>query len=87
MGWILDAGGASLFLRGPVGFNLDCGDFAGGVVIEAAPAIVFGAWDESASDGVAVNVADLLYEFSGGEGVEVVVTGLPELFASSFEEF
>ena len=53
--------------------DLDCTEFAGGVVVETAPAIVFGACDEFASDWVAVNVADLLYELSRGEGVEVVI--------------
>jgi hypothetical protein len=56
-------------------------------VVEAAPAVVFGAGDEAAGDGVAVDVADFFHEFAGGEGVEVVVAGLPELFASAFEEF
>ena len=56
-------------------------------MIEAAPAVVFGVGDESASDWIAVDVADLLHELARCEGVEVVVTGLPELFAAAFEEF
>jgi hypothetical protein len=60
---------------------------AGGVVVEAAPAVVFGAGDEAAGDGVAVDVADLLYKFGGGEDVEVVIAGLPEVVAVAFEEF
>jgi hypothetical protein len=72
---------------GPVGFDFDGGGLAGGVVVEAAPAVVFGAGDEAAGDGVAVDVADLLYEFGGGEDVEVVIAGLPEVVAVAFEEF
>jgi hypothetical protein len=34
-----------------------------------------------------VDVLDLLDEFLGGEGIEVVVAGLPELLAGAFEEF
>jgi hypothetical protein len=34
-----------------------------------------------------MDVADLLYEFGGGEDVEVVVAGLPEVVAGAFEEF
>jgi len=67
--------------------RLRWGGFTGGVVVEAAPAVVFGVGDESAVYGVAVDVADLLYELARCEGVEVVVTGLPELFAGAFEEF
>jgi hypothetical protein len=56
-------------------------------VVEAAPAVVFGTGDEAAGYWVAVDVADFFYELAGGEGVEVVVTGLPELFTAAFEEF
>jgi hypothetical protein len=86
MGWGLFVGGFSM-VRGPVGFDFDRGCMAGGVVVETAPAIVFGAFDQAACYRVSVDVLDLFYEFSCGEGVEVVVAGLPELFASSFEEF
>jgi len=72
---------------GPVGLDLDGAGFAGGVVVEAAPAIVFWFGDEAASDWVAVDVTDFLYELSRREGVEVVVAGLPEVFAGAFEEF
>jgi hypothetical protein len=34
-----------------------------------------------------VDVLDFLFEFSGGEDVEVVVAGLPEVFSGAFEEF
>ena len=63
---------------GPVGFDFDGGRVAGGVVVEAAPAVVFGFGDEATGDGVAVDVADFFFEFSGGEDVEVVVAGLPK---------
>ena len=72
---------------GPFGFDFYGGGFAGGVVVEAAPAVVFGFGDESSGDWVAVDVLDLLFEFSGGEEIEVVVAGLPEVGARAFEEF
>ena len=56
-------------------------------MVEAAPAVVFGFVDEAAGDGIAVDVLDLFDKLAGGEGVEVVVAGLPELFAGAFEEF
>ncbi len=56
-------------------------------MVEAAPSVVFGVDDESASDWVAVDVAHLFYELARCEGVEVVVTGLPELFACAFEGY
>jgi hypothetical protein len=56
-------------------------------VVEAAPAVVFGFGDEASGDWVAVDVLDLLFEFAGGEDVEVVVAGLPEVVAFAFEEF
>ena len=71
----------------PVGFDFDRGRFAGGVVVEAAPAVVFGFRDESSGDWVAVDVLDFRFEFSGGEDVEVVVAGLPEVVAFALEEF
>jgi hypothetical protein len=72
---------------GPIGFDFDVGGFAGGVVVEAAPAIVFGFGDEASGDWVAVDVLDFLFELSGGEDVEVVIAGLPEVAVHSFEEF
>jgi hypothetical protein len=56
-------------------------------VVEAAPGIVFGFGDEASGDWVAVDVLDFLFEFAGGEDVEVVIARLPELAASAFEEF
>ena len=55
-------------------------------MVEAAPTIVFGTGDEAARDWIAMDVLNLLYEFVCGEGVEVVVTGLPELVPGAFEE-
>jgi hypothetical protein len=80
--WVLILGG-KLFavLGGPVGFDFDGGEFAGGVVVEAAPAVVFGFGDESSGYEVAVDVLDFLFEFAWGEDVEVVVAGLPEVVA------
>jgi hypothetical protein len=79
--WFLTAAG------GPFGFDLYEVGFAGGVVVEAAPAVVFGFGDESSGDWVAVDVLDFLFEFSCGEDVEVVIAGLPEVVAGAFEEF
>ena len=47
---------------GPLGFDFDGAGFAGGVVVEAAPAVVFGFGDEAAGDGVAVDVLELFCE-------------------------
>jgi hypothetical protein len=66
---------------GPVGFDFDGGGFDGCVVVEAAPAVVLGFRDEASGDWVAVDVLDFLFEFTGSEDVEVVVTGLPEVAA------
>jgi len=70
-----------------VGLDFDRTDFAGCPVVEAAPLPIFGFVDQAARDGVAVNVLDFFGELGMGEDVEVVVTGLPELRASCFEEF
>ncbi len=74
-------------IDGPFGFDFDGSGFAGGVVVEAAPSIVFRTVDESAGYRIAVDVTDLLDEFARCESVEVVVAGLPEVFACAFEEF
>src|SRR3981081_378577 len=71
---------------GPFGFDFDGAGFAGGVVVEAAPAVVFGLGDEASGDGVAMDVLDFLFEFSRGEDVEVRGAGLPEVAVRSFEE-
>ena len=51
----------------------------------AAPGPVFGVLYEAASDGIAVDVAELLDDLGLGEHVEVVVAGLPELWTIAFE--
>jgi hypothetical protein len=56
-------------------------------VVEAAPSIVFGFGDQASGDWVAVDVLDLLFEFAGGEDVEVVVAGLPEVASFALEKF
>ena len=84
MGWLWISFAAAV---GPVGFDFDGAGVAGGVVVEAAPSVVFGFGDEAAGNGVAVDVADFLYKFPCGEDVEVVVAGLPEVLAGAFEEF
>jgi hypothetical protein len=56
-------------------------------VVEAAPAVVFGFGDEASVDWVAVDILDFLFEFAGGEDIEVVVAGLPEVGALALEEF
>ena len=71
----------------PFGFDFDCVGFACGVVVEAAPAIVFGFGDEASGDWVAVDVLDFLDSFLVGVDVEVVVTALPELFLVGGFEF
>ena len=51
----------------------------------AAPGPVFGFEDEASGDCVLVNVMELLEPLGVREDVEVVVAGLPELFAVAFE--
>jgi hypothetical protein len=72
---------------GPVRFDFDRGGFAGAVVVEAAPAIVFGMGDEASGDWVVVDVLNFLDEFGCGEDVEIVVARLPEVIAGALEEF
>src|SRR6185437_7373404 len=71
----------------PVGFDFDLSGLACEPVAIAAPWPVFGIFDESAGDGIAVNVAKLLDEFGLGEDVEVVVIELPEAGPFAFELF
>lgn len=71
----------------PLRVDLDGDWCSSGVVAEAAPGVVFRPCNESSCDGVTVDVLDLLNELGGGKGVEVVVSGLPELFAAALEEF
>ena len=61
--------------------------FAGGVVVEAAPTVVFRFSDEAAGDGVAVDVLALFDEFFWARYVEVVVAALPELLLLGGVEF
>jgi len=48
-------------------------------VVETAPRVVFRGGDQTASYGIAVDVADFFDAFFWGVYVEVVVTPLPEL--------
>lgn len=52
---------------------------AGEPVDVAAPGPVFGVFDETFFDGIAVDVVELLVELGAGEDVEVVVAALPEV--------
>ena len=52
----------------------------------AAPGPVFGVKDEASGDWIAVDIAELFEPLGVREDVEVVVTGLPELFAVAFQE-
>ena len=70
-----------------MGFNFDGAGFAGQPVTEATPGPVFGLFHETAFDGIAMDVAELFGELGFSEDIEVVVAGLPELFASAFGEF
>jgi hypothetical protein len=65
---------------GPFGFDFEGAGFAGGVVVEAAPAVVFRFGDEVAFDRVAVDVLELFDVLLHAGDVEVVVAALPELF-------
>ena len=71
---------------GPAGLDFDGAGLAGGVVVEAAPTVVFRFGDEASGDWVAVDVLNLFYEFGCGENVEVIVARLPEVIAPAFEE-
>ena len=68
-----------------MGFDFDSARVAGEPVAVAAPRPVFGAGDEAAFDGVAVDVAELLDKLPLRENVEVVVASLPELWAVALE--
>jgi hypothetical protein len=61
--------------------------FAGGVVVEAGPAVVFRFSDEAAGDGVAVDVLALFDELFCALHVEIVVAALPELLLLGGSEF
>jgi len=70
---------------GPFGFDFDAAGFAGEIVAETAPWPVFGLFDEAAYDWATVDVLQFFNVLSVGEDVEVVVAGLPELFAVALE--
>ena len=65
--------------------DLDSADFAECVVAVAAPGPVFGLFDESTMDGIAVDVLEFLDALRWGEDIEVVVTGLPESPVGRFD--
>lgn len=54
---------------------------------KTGPRPILGFFDQSASDRIAVDVAQLLHELSLGEDVEVIITRLPELGPPTFEKF
>ena len=69
----------------PLGFDFYSAGFAGEVVAIAAPWPVFGVFCEASFYRVAVDVLELLDVLLVGEDVEVVVAGLPEVFAVALE--
>lgn len=97
--WVASRGARTGFGRS-ICVDLDRGGFSACVVVEAAPAVVFRSGDEASCYGLPPQPAScpgtpgfrwmywtLLDEFSGGEGIEVVVPGLPEVVSGAFEEF
>ena len=65
--WLVERVEGAKFLSfaaagGPLGFDFYWVRFAGGVVVEAAPAVVFGFRDQAAGDRVAVDVLELFGE-------------------------
>lgn len=54
-------------------------------MVETAPGVVLGFFDQTACDGIAVDVAELLDPFWVSEDVEVVVAELPELGSGASE--
>jgi hypothetical protein len=71
----------------PFGLDLDGAGFAGGVMVEAAPAVVLGFGREASGDWVAVDVLNFFGSFFRRVDVEVVVASLPELLLASGFEF
>jgi hypothetical protein len=49
---------------GPFGLDLDGSGFAGGVMVEAAPAVVLGFGHETSGDWIAVDVLNFFGSFS-----------------------
>ncbi len=70
-----------------MGLDFDGAGFARGVMVEAAPAVVFGFRDKAAGNRVAMDVADFFDALFSGMYVEVVVTALPELLLVGRFEF
>ena len=71
----------------PLRVDLDCLGLASCIVVEAAPAVVFGTGNESSRNRIAMDVLDLLDELPSSEGIEVVIAGLPELVPLAFQQF
>ena len=61
--------------------------FSGSPVKKATPGPVFGSFGQAASDGIAMDVAELFDEFLLGEDIEVVVAALPKLRPFAFQPF
>ena len=66
----------------PLGFDFNGTYFTDGVVVEAAPTVIFGSFCQASFDGVAVDVLELFNVLLVGGDIEVVVAALPELFLS-----
>lgn len=54
---------------------------------KAGPRPILGFFDQSASDRIAVDIAELFHEFPVSEDIEVIITRLPELGPPIFEKF
>ncbi len=64
----------------PLAFDFNQAGFTGGVMVEAAPTIVFRSEDESALDRFKENRTDFFNALLFRVNVEVVITALPDLF-------
>ena len=76
---------ALTFGQGPMGFDFDRGSFAGQPMAVAAPGPIFGLFDQTPRDWVAMDVAELLCDLRLRQDVEVVIAPLPELRAVVFQ--
>lgn len=63
----------------PLGLDLDRTDFSHRVVTETAPWPVFRSGHQTANNGVAVNVLQLLDALAPSADIEVIEAALPEL--------
>jgi len=54
---------------------------------KTGPGPILGFFDQSASDRIAVYVAELFHKFPVREDIEVIITRLPELGSLTFEKF